>query len=57
MNELINLRVTKKELSRAEASIEAMKQAKTFDEYEVGWLNYLSYLENVCRQRKVNRCG
>ncbi|MFB4719068.1 hypothetical protein [Enterobacter chuandaensis] len=43
----------KKELNRAKRCVERMKTAKTYDEYDEAWSDFLSCIENVFNRIKI----
>lgn len=43
----------RKELTRAQRCIERMKAAKTYDEYDEAWTDYLSRIENIFTKIKL----
>ncbi|QIG33085.1 hypothetical protein FY047_10485 [Leclercia adecarboxylata] len=49
----MDLNPAKKELIRAKRCVSRMKLAKTYDEYDEAWSDYLSRIENVFNRIKV----
>ncbi|MEC3905363.1 hypothetical protein VOF77_24190 [Leclercia adecarboxylata] len=49
----MDLNPAKKELTRAKRCISRMKLAKTYDEYDEAWSDFLSRIENVFNRIKV----